>query len=146
MKFVLVTLLALLALPAYAQPTPLGLWKTVDDATGREKGLVRIVAANGVLTGRIEGSLDPSEPPNRVCDKCSDDRKGKPLLGMTILTGVHASADEPGVWDGGDILDPDNGKVYRVRLRPSSDGKTMQVRGYIGLPLLGRTQTWIRAH
>jgi uncharacterized protein (DUF2147 family) len=145
MKFVLTALLTLLALPAFAQPTPVGLWTTVDDATGREKGLVRIVAENGVLTGRIEGNLDPSVPPNRVCDICSDDRKGKKLLGLTFLRGVRASADEAGVWDGGDILDPDNGKIYRVRLRPSSDGKTMEVRGYIGLPLLGRTQVWIRA-
>jgi uncharacterized protein (DUF2147 family) len=144
MKFVFATLLILLALPAFAQPSPVGLWKTVDDSTGREKGLVRIVAENGVLTGRIEGNLDPNAPLNRVCDLCTDDRKGKKLLGLTILRGVRASADDAGVWDGGDILDPDNGKTYRVRLRPSNDGKTMEVRGYIGLPLLGRTQVWIR--
>lgn len=144
MKYVLATLLTLLALPAFAQPTPVGLWKTVDDTTGREKGLVRIVAENGVLTGRIEGNLDPSAPQHRICELCTDDRKGKPLLGLTILRGVRASAGEAGVWDRGDILDPDTGKIYRVRLRPSNDGKSMEVRGYIGLPLLGRTQIWIR--
>jgi uncharacterized protein (DUF2147 family) len=144
MKYVLLTLLALLALPAFGQPSPVGLWKTVDDATGREKGLVRIDAENGVLTGRIAGNLDPTEPPHRICDLCTDDRKGKPLLGLAIMRGVRASADEAGVWDGGNILDPDNGKVYRVRLRPSDDGKTMEVRGYIGFPLLGRTQIWTR--
>jgi uncharacterized protein (DUF2147 family) len=144
MKYVLVTLLTLLVLPAFAQPSPVGLWKTVDDATGREKGLVRIDVDNGVLTGRIAGNLDPTAPPHRLCDLCTDERKGKPLLGLTILRGVRASADEAGVWDGGDILDPDNGKVYRVRLRPSDDGKTMEVRGYIGFPLLGRTQIWTR--
>jgi uncharacterized protein (DUF2147 family) len=144
MKYVFATLLTLLALPAFGQPTPVGVWKTVDDTTGREKGLVRIVAENGVLTGRIEGNLDPSAPPNRICDLCTDERKGKPLLGLTILRSVRASTDEAGVWDGGDILDPDTGKIYRVRLRPLKDGKELEVRGYIGLPLLGRTQIWIR--
>jgi uncharacterized protein (DUF2147 family) len=145
MRYVFVTLLMLLALPAFGQTTPVGLWKTVDDTTGREKGLVRIVARDGVLEGRIEGTLDPGAPLNQVCDQCGDERKGKPLLGLTILRGVRASSDEAGVWDGGDILDPYNGKVYRVRLRPVKDGKALEVRGYIGIPLLGRTQTWIRA-
>jgi uncharacterized protein (DUF2147 family) len=144
MKYVLATLLTLLALPAFGQVTPVGLWKTVDDTTGREKGLVRIVAENGVLTGRIEGNLDPSAPQHRICDLCTDERKGKPLLGLTILRGVRASADEAGIWNGGDILDPDVGKIYRVRLRPLKDGKEMEVRGYIGFPFLGRTQIWIR--
>jgi uncharacterized protein (DUF2147 family) len=145
MKYVLAILLIVLALPAFGQASPVGLWKTVDDTTGREKGLVRIVAENGVLTGRIEKSLDPNEPPNRVCDLCTDERKGKPLLGLTILRGVRAASGNAGVWDGGDILDPNNGKVYRVRLRPLKDGKELEVRGYIGFALLGRTQIWLRA-
>jgi hypothetical protein len=87
MRYLLATLLTLLALPAFGQATPAGLWRTVDDPTGHEKGLVRIVAENGVLTGRIEKSLDPSEPPHRVCELCNDERKGKPFLGLTILRG-----------------------------------------------------------
>ncbi len=145
MKSVFGLLLCLWACPALAQMTPVGLWKTIDDATGREKGLVRIVDENGVLSGRIEGTLGPNPPERRICDLCSDDRKNKPLLGMTILRGVRASADETGQWDGGDILDPDSGKVYRVRLRPKNGGKQLEVRGYMGISLLGRTQTWIRA-
>ena len=143
MRYVLALLLIGLALPAFGQATPVGLWRTVDDTTGREKGLVRIVDQGGVLSGRIEGSLDPSEPPHRICDLCTDERKGKPLLGLTILRGVRQSA--AGVWGGGDILDPDNGKVYRVRLRLLKDGKELEVRGYVGIPLLGRTQIWTRA-
>jgi uncharacterized protein (DUF2147 family) len=67
------------------------------------------------------------------------------LIGMAIIRAVRAAADEPGLWDGGDILDPDSGKVYRVRLRPRNGGKEMEVRGYLGLALFGRTQIWIRA-
>ena len=138
------TLMFLLPLTALADNTPVGLWKTVDDTTGREKGLVRITADNGVLTGRIEGSLGPTPPPSPICHQCSDDRKDQPLLGMAILRNVRA-ATEAGTWDGGDILDPDNGKVYRVRLRPVDNGEKLEVRGYIGVAMFGRTQTWIRA-
>lgn len=145
MKFAIAMLFSLMTLPAVAQRTPVGLWKTVDDTTGREKGLVRIVTENGLLAGRIEGNLDPNGPSHRVCDQCSDDRKGKPLLGMTIIRGVRPSADEANVWDGGDILDPDSGKVYRLRLRLLQDGKALEVRGYMGIALLGRTQIWHRA-
>lgn len=143
-KYLLASLFIVLAFAAWAQDTPVGLWKTVDDTTGREKGLVRIVAEHGVLTGRIEGTLEPGEPKRKVCDLCTDERKGAPLLGMAILRGVRASSDEAGLWEGGDILDPDNGKVYRVRLRLLKDGKQLQVRGYIGMPMLGRTQIWNR--
>ena len=112
---------------------------------GREKGLVRIADENGVLFGRIEGNLGANPPARRVCDLCSDDRKDKPLLGLVILRGVRQSRDEAGQWDGGDILDPDTGKVYRVRLHPKNGGKELEVRGYLGISLFGRTQTWIRA-
>ena len=145
MKYLFTLLLSVLAVPALAQNTPVGLWKTVDDTTGREKGLVRISDENGVLFGRIEGNLGANPPARRVCDLCSDDRKDKPLLGLVILRGVRQSRDEAGQWDGGDILDPDTGKVYRVRLHPKNGGKELEVRGYLGISLFGRTQTWIRA-
>ena len=77
-----------------------------------------------------------------VCDKCSDDRKDKPVVGMEIIRGVKKN-DET-LWDGGTILDPNDGKVYKVRLSPAEGGGKLEVRGYIGAPLLGRTQTWIR--
>lgn len=144
MKFAIAVLLGVWSASAAAQDSPVGLWKTVDDTTGREKGLVRIVAENGALSGRIEGTLDPNGPKHRTCDQCSDDRKGQPLLGMTIVRGVRPSSNEAGLWEGGDILDPDSGKVYRVRLRLLQDGKALEVRGYIGIALLGRTQIWQR--
>ena len=128
---------------AHAQATPAGLWKTIDDETKKEKSLVRIGEAGGVYTGKIEKLLDPTKQ-DAVCDKCTDDRKDKPVLGLTIVKGVKQNADDKAKWDGGEILDPNNGKTYKVRLTPGEGGKTLAVRGYIGAPLLGRTQTWVR--
>ena len=79
-----------------------------------------------------------------VCDKCSDERKDKPLVGLTILRDVAKDTEDQTLWSGGNILDPNNGKVYKVRLRPIDGGKRLEVRGYVGMPMLGRTQTWVR--
>ena len=135
-------LLAAAWAPAWAQSTPTGVWKTIDDATGKEKSLVRIVETGGVYSGKIEKLLDPSSPQDATCKDCKDDRKDKPVLGMTIIRNVKAHADDKTLFDGGDILDPNNGKVYRVRLRPFDDGKKLEVRGYLG-PFY-RNQTWLR--
>ena len=134
--------LSVAAASAVAQTTPVGLWRTIDDETKTEKSLVRIVDNAGVLSGKIEKINDP-EKAKAVCEKCSDERKNQPVLGMTILRNVKSAGD--GVWEGGDILDPNNGKLYKVRLRPVDGGKQLEVRGYVGMPMLGRTQTWIRA-
>ncbi len=136
--------LGVFATLAQAQATPAGLWKTIDDETRKEKSLIRITESGGVYTGRIEKLLDPATPPDAVCQKCSDDRKGQPLVGMTLVKGVRQSESDRDRWDGGEILDPNNGKTYKVRLAPAEGGKLLAVRGYIGAPLLGRTQTWIR--
>jgi len=125
---------------AFAQATPVGLWKTVDDETKQEKSLVRVTDTGGVVSGRIEKLLDPTKQDAR-CDKCSDARKDKPVAGMTIIEGVRKSEDGSH-WDGGTILDPNNGKTYKVRLTPKDGGKTLEVRGFIGF--LYRNQTWQR--
>ncbi len=127
---------------AQAQATPVGLWKTIDDETKKEKSLVRIVDGGGVLTGRIEKVLDPTAKPDDVCDKCTDDRKGKPIVGLTIIRNAKPDEADKGLWTGGDITDPNNGKTYRLRLKPLDGGKQLEVRGYIG-PFF-RNQTWIR--
>ena len=129
---------------AFAQSTPVGLWKTIDDETKKEKSLVRITEAGGVFNGKIEKLLDPDTKPDAKCDKCSDERKDQPILGLPIIRNVKANADDSSLWDGGEILDPNNGKTYKVRLKPADGGKKLEVRGYIGAPLLGRTQTWHR--
>ena len=136
--------LGLLAATVHAQATPAGLWKTIDDETKKEKSLIRITESGGVFTGKLEKLLDPTAKPDAACDKCSDERKDKPLVGMTLIKGVKHSDSDAERWDAGEILDPNNGKTYKVRLTPTDGGKTLAVRGYIGAPLLGRTQTWIR--
>ena len=128
---------------AFAQVTPVGVWKTIDDDGKTEKSLVRIVDAGGALNGRIETVMDPAKK-DAVCDKCDDERKDKKVVGLTILRNVTKDSGDESLWTGGDILDPNNGKVYKVRLRPVDGGKRLEVRGYVGMPMLGRTQTWVR--
>ena len=126
---------------ALAQSTPAGLWKTIDDESKQEKSLVRISESGGVFSGRIAKLLDPTRQ-NEVCDKCTDERKGKPIVGLTIVRNARQDADDKTVWSGGDITDPNNGKTYKLRLKPVDGGKALEVRGYIG-PFY-RSQTWIR--
>ena len=126
-----------------AQSTPVGVWKTIDDKTKTEKAQIRITEAGGVYSAKIEKLLAADAKPDSVCDKCSDDRKDKPIVGMEIMRGVKRS-DSDNTWDGGTILDAAEGKVYKVRLQTADGGKKLEVRGYVGMPMMGRTQTWIR--
>jgi uncharacterized protein (DUF2147 family) len=129
-------------LNAQASESPVGVWRTIDDKTGKEKSLVRIVEANGELRATIEKLFrEPHEEPNPNCDKCPGERKNKPVLGMMIMTGLKKSGSE---YDGGEILDPANGKTYRVKMWTAEGGKKLNVRGFIGVSLLGRTQVWVR--
>ena len=130
----------LLPVIASAQSTPVGLWKTIDDDGKTAKSLVRISEQGGTLVGSIDKLLDPAAPTDSKCDKCSDDRKDKPVVGLQIIRGVKAEGD--GVWGGGEILDPNNGKTYRTRLKPVDGGKKLEMRGYIG-PFY-RSQLWQR--
>jgi uncharacterized protein (DUF2147 family) len=135
--------LALLLSPARADDaSPVGLWKTFDDHTGKPESLIRITESHGELRGRIEKLfLEPGEDPNPACDKCEDTRKNQPILGMTILTGMKKEGNE---FTGGRILDPASGNTYRSKMRLSEDGRRLHVHGYIGMPVFGRTQTWQR--
>jgi uncharacterized protein (DUF2147 family) len=147
MKRVLCGLAAVfVSFAALAEATPAGLWKTIDDSTKKERSYVRITDAGGVLSAKLEKLIDTPEPEKLVCDKCTDDRKDKPLLGLQLIRGVKKSDEaDSASWDGGTILDPANGKTYKVRLTPIEGGKKLQVRGYIGAPMFGRTQVWVRA-
>ena len=136
--------LATASVLAMAQNTPVGLWRTIDDDGKTEKSTVRITTAGGVLTGKVEHITDPAKAAE-VCSKCEDDRKDKPIVGMVIINDVKQDPEDEALWDGGRILDPSNGRTYKVRLKPIEGGKKLEVRGYIGSPMFGRTQTWIRA-
>lgn len=143
MKTFLIASLALLAGSALAQSatSPVGLWRSIDDKTGEAKAEIRIVDNGGVLTGRIEKLLKSSKP-NPTCEKCSDERRNQPVQGMEILRGIR-KADGKDVWEGGKVLDPENGKEYTARLTPIEGGQKLEMRGSIGP--FGRTQTWHRA-
>ena len=133
-------LLAGASVSGFAQATPEGLWRSIDDDSGKPKAEIRIVANQaGVLTGKIEKSLIESKEP--LCTACTDERKGKPKVGMEIIRGAKKSGTEM-LWEGGNILDPENGKTYTLRMTTLEDGKKLQVRGYIG-PFY-RTQVWQR--
>ena len=127
---------------ALAQMTPVGTWHTVDEKTGEIKSQIVVSEAGGVVSGKIDKLLRKDAKQDAVCDECSDDRKGKPLLGLEIIRGAKKAADK-NVWEDGKILDPENGKNYTLRLTPIEGGKKLEVRGSIGP--FGRTQTWIRA-
>ncbi|PIT75835.1 DUF2147 domain-containing protein [Limnohabitans sp. G3-2] len=136
--------LGLLSLAAHAQMSPLGLWRSIDDETKQPKAEIRISqTAAGTLSGVVERSLLSSPSTEPHCSLCTDDRKDKPKIGMEIIRGGQ-QGDGKAVWEGGKILDPENGKIYSLRLTPIDGGKKLEVRGFIGAPILGRTQTWIR--
>ncbi|MET0503540.1 MAG: DUF2147 domain-containing protein [Candidatus Binatia bacterium] len=125
-----------------AELSPAGLWKTVDDNTGKPRGLVRLTQDSGAYQGKIEKIFPkPGEDQNPRCDKCEGTRHGQPIVGMTILWGLTKQGDE---YQGGEILDPETGRLYRVKMKIEDEGKKLLVRGFIGFSLLGRTQVWLR--
>ncbi|MGH1440105.1 MAG: DUF2147 domain-containing protein [Cellvibrionaceae bacterium] len=122
--------------------SPIGQWKTIDDETGKPKSIIEIYDNNGELEGKIIELLNPSKP-NPLCDKCEGERKNQAITGMVIIWGVTAN-EENTKWGGGKILDPKKGKIYKVKFSLKDNGGKLKVRGYIGAPLLGRTQVWER--
>jgi uncharacterized protein (DUF2147 family) len=131
------------AVTAMAQAdTPVGTWQTIDDHTGQPKALVQIVeTGNGTLSGKVIKGLGPNDQPDRRCTACTDARKDQPILGMTIIDDMKKDGD---AWDHGQILDPENGKLYKCKMHLEDGGNKLVVRGYIGVSLLGRSQTWVR--
>lgn len=126
---------------AHANNSPIGLWKTIDDSTGKPRSLIRISDKNGELIATVEKGLLPGETGDKVCYKCTDERKDKPLIGMVIMKGMKVKGD---VYEGGRILDPENGQVYKCKIKLDNTDKQLEVRGFIGISLLGRSQIWIK--
>ena len=124
-----------------ANDTPVGTWKTIDDATGKPKSIVQIIDNNGELQAKVLQVLNSEDGPHPLCKKCDGSRKNQPIEGMTIMWGVTKDDD---VWDGGKILDPKSGKVYKVKLSMRDGGQKLNVRGYIGFSWVGRSQVWDR--
>lgn len=121
--------------------TPEGLWRTIDDRTGKARSLVKIIEQDGEYNGFVEKGLLPTDKEQDVCDKCTDERKGQRIIGMKLLTGIRQKGNE---FDCGEVLDPDNGETYQCQIKLDASGNKLEVRGYIGIPVLGRSQTWLR--
>lgn len=141
----LLAALLLLADAAAAQTSPVGRWRTIDDNTGEAKSVVEIVEEGGTLNGYIREIFREGAQED-VCEKCPADRgRGQPLLGLRILWGLKQDGEE---WKDGEIMDPENGKVYGARLKTAEGGRRLEVRGFVRVPLmgstLGRTQVWER--
>lgn len=137
-------LLILLSSAAQAAPDPvLGLWQTTDEKTNVPTAIVKLEVVDDVLRGTIVKIFpQPGIPADPVCKLCTDERRDKPILGMTIVSGLTRSAK--GLWSGGEILDPKLGKIYKVKLSAAANSKTMEVHGYIGAAWLGKTRLWNR--
>jgi uncharacterized protein (DUF2147 family) len=132
--------------PATAQRTPRGSWNTISDQDGRATATVQIADSGGVYRGTVRALLVPAEPNDSVCGRCSGDRRGRRIVGMEILSGMHHVGDSARrEWGGGEILDPETGKTYKAIMTLSDDGQTLTVRGYIGFSVFGRSQKWKRA-
>jgi uncharacterized protein (DUF2147 family) len=143
LRSALIVFAMLLATAAYAaNDTPVGTWTQVDDATGKPKSIIEITQQpDGTLQGVVKQVLFSDQGLHPICDKCDGDRHNKPVDGMVIMWGVKNDGD---VWDGGQILDPKTGKVYKVKLTLTDGGQKLDVHGYIGISLFGRSQVWVR--
>jgi len=144
MKKIFCLLALFISIGASAQMTPVGVWHTIDDETKQPKGEVRITENNGVLSGVVGRALKEDPKAKTVCDLCTDDRKDQKIIGMEIIRNLtREGKDTDYTWAGkGTILDPNNGKVYEVKMVPIDGGKRLQVRGYLGI--FYRTQFWTR--
>ena len=125
----------------FAQMSPVGTWSTIDDKTKEIKSEIVVTESGGVLSGKVTKLLRKDADQKAVCDKCTDDRKDKAVLGLEIIRGAK-KAEGKDVWEDGKILDPENGKNYTLRLTPIEGGKKLEVRGSV--MGIGRTQTWVR--
>ncbi|NLW95848.1 MAG: DUF2147 domain-containing protein [Xanthomonadaceae bacterium] len=140
LKALLATAVLAIPMAASAADPAEGRWKTIDDETGQAKSIVEISqAADGTLTGRIVELLNPSRP-NPTCDKCKDDRRGKPITGMEIIRGMKPEGG--GEYAGGTILKPDEGKVYRSKMALIDGGSRLQVSGCVAF--ICKSQVWLR--
>ena len=143
LRSIIAVLVCGFSVSAMAQLSPVGVWQTIDDKDGTVKSEIRIVENAGVVSGKVDKILDTHAKQDDKCVDCTDERKDQPILGMEILRGLK-KAEGKDMWEGGTVLDPKNGKVYKAAVTPIEGGKKLQMRGYIGF--FYRTQIWIRVN
>jgi len=137
---ILVALMSSYTASAADLSSPAGLWQPIDSHTGKPLGLIKIYAQRGLFFGRIEPS-SPADNGTDRCTKCTDERKNQRIIGLVLIRNMRL---EGGEYVGGDILDPDTGGVYGCKFRLIEGGRKMIMRGFFGISLLGRSQTWVR--
>ncbi len=135
-------LLSVMATSALAAPRPDGLWAITED--GKPLALITVrTVGGGEVQGWLAGALN-GDPPNRICDKCQGTLHNQRITGMRVLWALMPDPSVPLSWTDGSILDPDSGNIFSAKMTESADGKTLTVRGYMGVEALGRTQIWLR--
>ncbi|EPG66390.1 DUF2147 domain-containing protein [Leptospira wolffii] len=126
-----------------ADPLPVtGVWRTYSD-DGKEESTVEIYEQGGKIYGKVTGLVDPNDKDGKParCTACEGAEKDKPVLGLVIIKGLQADGDK---WSGGRILDPNDGVWYKCLLKAVEGGKKLEVRGYVGFSLIGRSQYWVK--
>ena len=136
----LIAALPVAGLHAAVPQSPIGLWRTFDDKTGKPGGLLRIYEQQGSYFARIESSSEPGDATRR-CTACVDERRNKPFVGLVIMRNMKLNDGE---YEGGDILDPRSGSIYGCKFRLEQGGSRLVIRGFIGFSIFGRSQTWAR--
>ena len=128
---------------AFAQDIT-GTWKNIDDKTGSSKAILEIrQESNGTFTAKvIKITPRPGYTPKETCVNCPAPYTNKPILGMDVLTGLKYV--EGLNFSGGKIIDPLSGNIYSMKAKLSPNGKRLNLRGYVGISALGRSQTWIK--
>ena len=134
--------LTLLPTALWAASPVVGKWKTIDDETGKPRSVVEITQDGDIFKGHVSEIINPDKP-NPTCEKCSGDKKDKPIVGLEIIWDMKETKKDA-EWSKGQILDPKNGKSYNCILKIKEDGQKLEVRGFVGLSLFGRSQTWLK--